>query len=523
MRRLHWYTASMLAIVALGWASVPASAHPVPLSSHDRTILVRLERDGTSERVSVIVAYRLEVDERTVLDDDMPPFADEVKFADFGRDRLDAFYGEFTRIYAPIFARKLRADIDGAGLKFACVKRSHTVRDENSQLLGHLRCDFEFRASAPVAPEKSHRFSFREGNYLLQKGQIDLSFTGGSGIRILDRVAPSVGLKKQAVNFLAPGDDDRLRQVRATFELSTAALGVAPEPSSRPTREEASGYSRLFSLILHSDHVWLILLIAAWLGAVHALTPGHGKTMMAAYLIGERGTVWHAIVLGLVTTFTHTAVVLAAGLALWLIYGDHIPKSDSRNLQIGLELIMGVLVVCVGVWLLLRRLAGKADHVHIGGHGHHHHGHGHHHHHHHGHGHSHADHDHDAQGRPVPRTQPVGWRGLVLMGMSGGIVPCWDALAILAFTVAVNRIWLALPLALAFSAGLAAVLVLIGILVVRFQGFASSRWGEGRLVRSLPVLSALVVTALGVWLCYEAVHSAPPEPPDPARVVESRP
>ncbi len=511
MRRSRRYVCPLLTLAALCVSAVPARAHPVPRSSHDRTITVRLEREKAGERVTVSVAYRLEVDEQTVVDDDMPPFADEVKFADYWPTRLDAYYREFTRIYAPIFGRKLRADIDGSALVFACVKRTHTLTDENGQKLGHLRCDFEFRASAPVSPGKPHRFSFREGNYLFQKGQIDVSFVSGPGIRILDSVAPSAELKKRATNFLRSGDDDRLREIRATFEVTDAAAGAAPTnaptpktpaPKARQADEEHTG---LFELFLHSDHaLWVLLLLAAWIGAVHALTPGHGKTLIAAYLVGEHGTVWHALVLGLATTITHTAVVIAVALGLWLFYPAGASESTRQTVQTGLQLAMGLLVVSAGVWLLLRRLAGKADHFHIGGHGHHHH-HGSHHHHH-----AH-DHEHGPDGSVIPRKQPVGWWGLVVMGMSGGIVPCWDAIAILGVAVGTNMIWLALPLVLAFSAGLASVLVLLGILVVRARGFATSRWSEGGFVRALPVLSAVAVTLLGFWLCYEAVRSRPPQ------------
>src|SRR5262249_3202183 len=156
---------------------------------------------------------------------------------------------------------------------------------------------------------------------------------------------------------------------------------------------------------------------AALVGAVHALTPGHGKTMIAAYLIGKRGTVWHALGLGLVTTFTHTATMIVAALALWLAYGSSIPTSNPQ-VETGLELAMGLLVACVGIWLLLQRLSGRADHFHFGG--------GHHHRHH---SHDHAPHtpaDHDADGGVIPRDERVRWRGLLGMGVSGGIIPCWD-------------------------------------------------------------------------------------------------
>lgn len=98
------------------------------------------------------------------------------------------------------------------------------------------------------------------------------------------------------------------------------------------------------------------------------------------------------------------------------------------------------------------------------------------------------------------------WWGLVLLGISGGIVPCWDAITMLVLAVGMNLFWLALPLLLAFSAGLAGVLVLLGILVVKVRGLAGSRWGEGRLVRSLPILSALFIAAMGMWLCWEGVQ-----------------
>jgi ABC-type nickel/cobalt efflux system permease component RcnA len=99
--------------------------------------------------------------------------------------------------------------------------------------------------------------------------------------------------------------------------------------------------------------------------------------------------------------------------------------------------------------------------------------------------------------------------GLIFLGISGGLVPCGDAIALLAVTVGSAQFWMALPLLLAFSAGLAAVLVMVGILVVKFRRFAESRWGEGRLVRLLPILSALIVIALGFMLCHETMSMAP--------------
>src|SRR5262249_34055315 len=155
-----------------------------------------------------------------------------------------------------------------------------------------------------------------------------------------------------------------------------------------------------------------LLLMAAAFGAVHALTPGHGKTLVAAYLVGERGTAWHALVLGIVTTLAHTGAVLVLALVLPVFFPNSLEHAVGT-----LGLIAGLLIVGLGFWLLLRRLRGRADHFHLGGHAHHHHHHG--------------DHFHDAHGHahPLPNTGgPVGWWGLVLLGLSGGMVPCVDAI-----------------------------------------------------------------------------------------------
>jgi ABC-type nickel/cobalt efflux system permease component RcnA len=97
-----------------------------------------------------------------------------------------------------------------------------------------------------------------------------------------------------------------------------------------------------------------------------------------------------------------------------------------------------------------------------------------------------------------------------LLGVTGGIIPCWDAIALLFITMGTKQFWLALPALLAFSAGLAGVLILIGILVVKVRAFAGSKWGGGRLVRALPIVSAVFVTAIGFWLCYASVSGAAP-------------
>jgi nickel/cobalt exporter len=305
-------------------------------------------------------------------------------------------------------------------------------------------------------------------------------------------------LPARAPEQLGPGDDKRLRTLSASFRLAASSAEFEavhlPGPAFEP--EEHRGQGLLDLLLDPRRGLWALLCLAAGFGAVHALTPGHGKTLVAAYLVGERGTVWHACLLGLVTTLTHTGAVLALAVGLLFLFPEAVPA----DVQSALGLVGGLLIAGLGFWLLLRRLSGGADHVHIGGGGHHHQPAG-------------------GEGGVTGPGNKVSVWGLIALGISGGIVPCWDAIAMLAFAISAQRLWLALPLLLAFSAGLAGVLIAVGVAVVYVKGFAGSRWGEGRFVRALPLASAVMVTALGLWLCYDSVHKDTPA----ATVARERP
>jgi ABC-type nickel/cobalt efflux system permease component RcnA len=219
------------------------------------------------------------------------------------------------------------------------------------------------------------------------------------------------------------------------------------------------------------------------------LTPGHGKTLVAAYLVGENGTAAHALMLGLVTTLSHTgAVIILAAVVRYLV-----PTASLAEIHLYLAFGCGLLIAGLGFWLLMRRLAGLADHVHLGGH---------HHHDHHG----YIDHNQENHEHAHPLSNGPGWWGVMVLGFSGGAVPCFDAIVLFLFAISTQNVSLGLPLLLAFSAGLAAVLVLIGLAVVYLKGRAASNWGENRMFRLLPILSALMITVLGLWLCYSSLN-----------------
>lgn len=480
-----------------------ARAHPVPKTHHDRAITVHLDRSAKPGHLKLRIEYRLEVDEETVIYEDMRPFWDEVDIARYQKKPLE-YYSEYMRIYAPILADRMPIKLNGKPVELTCEAKDRMPRlvDEKGQKLGHLRCEFMFHAEIPLPAEGESKFTFREANFQLQQGQVLLRFVNAADLRISALTAPDEALQKRSLAEQTPGDDEKLRNLRIVFAPGESTLpppSVAAAPKPAPPTEADHAASSVFNesdsllwLVTSDYSMWLKLLLATVFGAFHALTPGHGKTLVAAYLIGQRGTVWHAFVLGIVTTLTHTGSLLILAAVLYFL-PDHLQGEFKQWLIQGLGLATGMIVICLGAWLLLQRLSGRADHVHLGG--------GHEHSHSHGHGHSHSHGvDWSAGG-----ASGVRWWGLIVLGVTGGMIPCVDAIGLIAFFVARGEFWIVLPALICFSAGLAGVLVLIGILVVRIPRFAGSRFGEGRVVKALPLVSSVVIIAMGFWLCYKGV------------------
>jgi nickel/cobalt transporter (NicO) family protein len=270
--------------------------------------------------------------------------------------------------------------------------------------------------------------------------------------------------------------------------------------------------------LLHQQQLtpWMIAAaigIAFGLGAAHALTPGHGKTIVAAYLVGSRGTLKHAAFLGGMVTFTHTVSVFLLGLATLFLFQYVVPQKVTQVLGA----ISGLSIVVIGGWMLYKRLHG-AGHAHSHDHGHEHahdhdhehvhtHAHSHdhaHEHHHHDHPHDHAhDHTHShthshGPGGHTHMPEEISWSSLVALGASGGLVPCETALVLLLTAIALRRVGLGLVLLISFSLGLALVLMAIGVLVIYAKNLLPSSSGGNPFFRWIPVASAAVVMLLGV-------------------------
>ena len=257
------------------------------------------------------------------------------------------------------------------------------------------------------------------------------------------------------------------------------------------------------------------LLIAFVFGAFHALSPGHGKAMVAAYLVGARGTVKHAVALGAIVTLTHTAGVFLLGIVTLTASQYVVPE----RLYPILSAVSGAAVFFVGISLLVGRIRGATA---VHSHDHHHHDHDEDHPHSHDHDHSHThdhdhphthdhDHDHGHSHGPfghhhhhVPEG-PITARSIVALGISGGIVPCPSALVVLLSAIALHRALYGLVLITAFSAGLASVLIAIGIMVVSASNIFRRFPAGMAAARVMPVFSAAVITCIGIVLVVKAL------------------
>jgi nickel/cobalt transporter (NicO) family protein len=331
-----------------------------------------------------------------------------------------------------------------------------------------------------------------------------------------------------------------LEQRGVEFEITS--IGVpAQSPSSssvepaRSTSKRDDAFTRLILLEEITFPTLLLALAVAFIwGAMHAMTPGHGKTIVGAYLVGSRGTLKHALYLGLTTTITHTLGVFALGLITLFAAQYIVPET----LYPWMSLLSGLFVVGIGINLFASRFRSSGiklpkvkatitegaftpvlqhAHTEAEGLGHPHkfvlnasHGDPHthtHHSHDHGHTHPHHDHHHD-HGEGAHSHMPpeeITWRSLLTLGVSGGLIPCPSALVVLLGAIALNRIGFGLILVLAFSLGLAGALTAIGMLFI-YAGRLFERFpSQGRIIRLLPALSALFVSVIGAAIIWKAL------------------
>ena len=459
-----------VALVVLAALTVPAAALAHPLGNFSVNRYSDIELSGAR----VYVHYVLDLAE-------IPTFQD-------GAD-----------VRAPGFAaragEKLVLELDGERVPLVPVE--HELRERpGAGGLPTLRFEAVYEAPARTGPQT---LVFHDTNFDRRVGWREIVVGAGEGARLSASSAPrasvSDALRAYPRDLLRSPLD--VRSARVAFEPGTGP-GVPPALGEADRKERsAGGFEALVTRDLGLGVVLVSLLAAVFWGAAHALTPGHGKAIVAAYMVGARGTVRHALLLGGIVTVTHTIGVFALGIVTLSLSEFVVPE----HLYPWVNLVSALLVVAVGLAVLRLRVrdwfrAGRAHHDHDDRHR----GHGDHGDHHHGHSHAH-DHEHDH----VPK-RGSGLRGLVAVGVSGGLLPCPTALVVLLAAVSLHRVAYGLVLIVAFSLGLAATISGIGLLAVTAKRVFARMTLQGPVVRLLPAVSALVIVGLGIAM---AVRTAP--------------
>jgi nickel/cobalt exporter len=343
-----------------------------------------------------------------------------------------------------------------------------------------------------ASPPLTHggRLVYRDGNYAGRIGWKEIVVQAGSGAKVARSNAPSSSISHELLSYPRNLLQSPLDVTEATAQI-TPGTGAGSPPTLIPKSilEQRVGVRAVadggFASLITRDHlslgvILISLLVALFWGAAHALSPGHGKSIVAAYLVGQRGKPRHAVLLGVVVTVTHTLGVFALGLVTLLLSQFIVPDT----LYPWLNLIAGLMVVAIGLSVLRSRLrkrrASARDH-------------------HNDHGHSHGhDHSHD-----VPDA--LSMRSLLAVGVSGGLLPCPSALVVLLAAISLHRVAFGLVLIVAFSLGLALTITGIGLVAV----FAKRAFGrmsmDGGLIRLLPAVSALVILVAGVVMTARAI------------------
>lgn len=475
------------ALLALAFVFTPQCfGHQVPRSEYDRNVTLKVRPDG------VVVTYRLELDQFTLLalvGDPANGFLNPAAKLN-PKNVSDAYVARMKEVIPD----QLVGTLDGKPLTFTCTDTRVAFTDS-------VQFHFTLKAAADLGPG-THTVELDDLNFVDKKGRLSMK---------VDTADPLVAVSvSEVAERRLTGVDNGRQSVAATVRVPGAEAGPAPvsppaveaPPEPAPPAKELGFWDLLrqvqeredLAVLLDSNLGLGLILLAAFLhGMLHSIAPGHGKTMVAAYLVGEQGTPRHAVILGLIVTLTHTSAAFAVALLLKFV----LKPEDAQRVQTVLGLVGGGLVAMIGLWLLMQRLAGRSDHFHLGSHSH-------------GDGHSHS-HSHGADGGHAhshgltpEQFGRVGWVRLILLGISGGIVPCWGAILWVLYCVTAGRYGLAMWAVLAFSVGLASVLILIGLSVV-WGGRLGARSLGGRgwfkvVSKWLPVVGAACVVVIGVWL-----------------------
>ena len=456
----RWLTALAGAGLISIAVAVPALAHP--LGNFTINHYSRVELVGNQARV----LYVLDLAE-------IPTFQEKQRIAD------DSTY---LGRQIETLSRGLALRVDGRPVPM-------TLADHSLQFLpgqGGLqteRLEISLVATSALSAG-GHAAAYRDNNFQGRLGWKEIVVQASDGAQLAASSVPNTSVSQELRKYPQDMLTSPLNVTQATFRFIP---GSAVATRSAPVLRTAIGGLRLvqdrFAALIAPKDLSLpllgfSLLIAIVLGALHALSPGHGKAVMAGYLVGTRGGKRHALILGLTITITHTAGVFALGLVT--LYASTLITPE--RLYPWLTLLSGVMILLIGATLILTRARAAF------------------------HGHSHEQgHQHEAPREALSR------RNVIILGITGGLIPCPTALVVLLSALSLHRVAFGMLLILAYSIGLALVLSGIGIALASGGALVNrvrprfSFLGIRRAATLIPVASAVVVAVAGVALTAQAL------------------
>ncbi len=458
----------ILLVATAGGLALATSASAHPLGNFTINRYSRIEPSGNR----LYVLYVLDLAE-------IPTFQARPRVAAEGE-------GRYATRLARTIGRHLELTVDGRRSVLTPIRRVLAFPPGQAGLRT-TRLEVVFRG--PELADTS-RVAYRDANYAGRIGWKEITAQPKAGARLLSSSVPSKSVSSELLAYPKNLLQSPLDVVSARVDVEPgSSAGAPPGLLPRNVLEQRAGVRAVadggFASLIARDHltpgfIALSLLIAMFWGAAHALSPGHGKSIVAAYLVGSRGKPRHAVYLGLTVTATHTIGVFALGLVTLSLSAFIVPD----QLYPWLNLVSALLIVSVGVSVLrwrVREWRGRGGHEHDHGHSH---------------GHGHRDHEHD---------HALSHRRLLGIGISGGIVPCPTALVVLLAAISLHRVGYGLVLILAFSVGLAVAMTAIGLVAVTAKRTFARVDFNGGAIRLLPAFSAVVVLGLGLAMTVRAL------------------
>ncbi len=448
MKRVLWLAGIVGGIGLV--TPTPALAHPLGNFTVNRFSELEVSGPRLTVRYAVDLAEVPTFQESAKIDADEDGTSSSAELAAYARDK------------AAFIAGGLSVVVDDSPVRVT-VQGQEAALHRGDGGLNTMRLDV--RLSAPL-PASASVLRYEDLNFSSFPGWKEVIASGDISSADVPRVSISKGL------LAYPKDAWRATPTVTTARLQlgtpAGAAAVAPVPRGTEAGPSARLFGERFAGLIERDmnaaSVAIALLLAIGFGAIHAIGPGHGKTVMAAYLIGEGSKLRHAVGVGAAVAAMHTASVVALGLVtLWLA-----SLFPAASVYPWLTLVSGVAIVGLGAWLFTVRWRARRapEHTHT-------------------------------------HVAPMSKRGLAAIALSGGLVPSPTAVVVLLGSVALHRVGFGIALVAGFSIGLAGALSAVGIAVLRARSFAERRWNVG--TRSiLPAASSAGMFAVGCFLTVRA-------------------